>query len=96
MFKKAEDLFDELRKSHLQAERHFFSLLAPSKAHHAAEGKWQPLADVYETDEAWVRNLEREIARVCRVESADEVFQLALTDSAGEAKTSTGHAKGSS
>jgi len=53
MFKEAEGLFEELRRLHLRAERHFFSLLAPS-----GEGKWQPLADVYETDEAWVIKLE--------------------------------------
>ncbi|MCJ7663340.1 MAG: Hsp20/alpha crystallin family protein [Desulfobacterales bacterium] len=53
MFKEAEGLFEELRQLHLQAERHFFSLLAPSR-----EGKWQPLADVYETDETWVIKLE--------------------------------------
>lgn len=53
MFKEAEGLFEELRKLHLQAERHFFSLLAPHR-----EGKWQPLADIYETDEAWVIKLE--------------------------------------
>ncbi len=53
MFKEAEGLFEELRQLHIQAERHFFSLLAPGK-----EGKWQPLADVYETDEAWVIKLE--------------------------------------
>lgn len=54
MFKEAEDLFERLRNLHLQAERHFFSLLAPA----VAEGKWQPLADVYETDAAWVIKLE--------------------------------------
>jgi HSP20 family protein len=53
MFKEAEGLFEELRRLHLQAERHFFSLLAPGR-----EGKWQPVADVYETDEAWVIKLE--------------------------------------
>lgn len=53
MFKEAEGLFEELRRLHLQAERHFFSFLAPSR-----EGKWQPVADVYETDEAWVIKLE--------------------------------------
>ena len=53
MFKEADGLFEELRKLHLQAERQFFSLLAPGR-----EGKWQPLADVYETDEAWVIKLE--------------------------------------
>ena len=58
MFKEAEDLFEELRKLHLQAERHFFSLLAPSTVHPTAEGKWQPLADIYETNEAWVIKLE--------------------------------------
>ncbi|OGP55506.1 MAG: hypothetical protein A2Y65_12345 [Deltaproteobacteria bacterium RBG_13_52_11] len=58
MFKEAEDLFEELRKLHHQAERHFFNLLAPGKVHPAPEGKWQPLADVYETDEAWVIILE--------------------------------------
>ncbi|OGP81676.1 MAG: hypothetical protein A2Z08_09535 [Deltaproteobacteria bacterium RBG_16_54_11] len=58
MFKEAEGLFEELRKLHLQAERQFFSLLAPGRVHPAAEGKWQPLADIYETDEAWVIKLE--------------------------------------
>jgi HSP20 family protein len=58
MFKEAEDLFEELRKLHLQAERHFFDLFAPSKVCPAAEGRWQPSADVYETDEAWVIMLE--------------------------------------
>ena len=58
MFKEAEDLFEELRKLHLQAERHFFDLCAPSKVYPAAERRWQPLADVYETDEAWVIVLE--------------------------------------
>jgi HSP20 family protein len=58
MFKEAEDLFEELKKLHLQAERHFFSLLAPSKVHPSAQGKWQPLADVYMTNEAWVIKLE--------------------------------------
>jgi len=58
MFKEAEDLFERLRNIHLQAERHFFSLLAPSTIHPTAEGKWQPLADVYETDAAWVIKLE--------------------------------------
>jgi HSP20 family protein len=58
MFKEAEDLFEELRKLHLQAERHFFDLFVPSKVCPAAEGRWQPLADVYETDEAWVIMLE--------------------------------------
>jgi HSP20 family protein len=58
MFKEAEDLFEELRKLHLQAERHFFDLFAPSKVCPAAEGRWQPLADIYETDEAWVIMLE--------------------------------------
>jgi HSP20 family protein len=58
MFKEADDLFEKLRNVHLQAERHFFSLLAPSKVHPTAEGKWQPLADVYETDAAWVIKLE--------------------------------------
>lgn len=53
MFKEAEGLFEELRKLHLQAERHFFSLLAPHR-----EGKWQPLADIYETDDSWVIKLE--------------------------------------
>ena len=53
MFKEAEGLFEELRKLHLQAERHFFSLLAPHR-----EGKWQPLADIYETDETWVIKVE--------------------------------------
>jgi HSP20 family protein len=53
MFKEAEGLFEELRQLHIQAERHFFSLLAPGR-----EGKWQPLADVYETGEAWVIKLE--------------------------------------
>jgi HSP20 family protein len=38
---------------HLQAERHFFSHLAPNR-----EGKWQPLADIYETDEVWVIKIE--------------------------------------
>jgi len=58
MFKEAEDLFEELRKLHLQAERHFFSLLAPGTVHPTAEGKWQPQADIYETDTAWVIKLE--------------------------------------
>ena len=58
MFKEADDLFEELRKLHLQAERHFFGLFAPSKVCPAAEGRWQPLADVYETDESWVIKLE--------------------------------------
>jgi HSP20 family protein len=58
MFKEAEELFEELRKLHLQAERHFFDLCAPSKVYPATEGRWQPLADVYETDEAWVIKLE--------------------------------------
>jgi HSP20 family protein len=53
MFKEAEGLFEELRKIHLQAERHFFSLLAPHR-----EGKWQPVADIYETDEAWEIKIE--------------------------------------
>jgi len=53
MFKEAEGLFEQLRRLHLQAERHFFSFLAPS-----GEGKWQPVADVYETDETWVIKLE--------------------------------------
>ncbi len=53
MFKEAEGIFEELRKLHLQAERHFFSRLAPHR-----EGKWQPLADIYETDEAWVIKIE--------------------------------------
>jgi HSP20 family protein len=53
MFKEAEGLFEELRRLHSQAERHFFSLLATNR-----EGKWQPLADIYETDEAWVIKLE--------------------------------------
>jgi HSP20 family protein len=54
MFKETDDLFEELRRLHRHAERHFFSLLAPSQVYTTAEGKWQPLADVYETDEAWV------------------------------------------
>jgi HSP20 family protein len=58
MFKEADDLFEELRELHLQAERHFFGLFAPSKVCPAAEGRWQPLADVYETDESWVIKLE--------------------------------------
>ena len=58
MFKEADDLFEELRKLHLQAERHFFDLFAPSKVCPTAEGRWQPMADVYETDEAWVIKLE--------------------------------------
>lgn len=58
MFKEAEDLFEELRKLHLQAERHFFDLFTPSKFCPSTEGRWQPLADVYETDEAWVIMLE--------------------------------------
>jgi HSP20 family protein len=58
MFKEAEALFEELRRLHLQAERHFFSLLPTGKIHPAAEGKWQPVADVYETDESWVIKLE--------------------------------------
>jgi HSP20 family protein len=53
MFKETEGLFEELRRLHLQAERHFFSHLAPNR-----EGKWQPVADIYETDEAWVIKLE--------------------------------------
>ena len=53
MLKQAEDLFEELRRLHLQAERHFFSHLAPHR-----EGKWQPLADIYETDEVWVIKIE--------------------------------------
>jgi HSP20 family protein len=53
MFKETEGLFEELRKIHLQAERHFFSLLAPSR-----EGTWQPLADIYETDEECVIKLD--------------------------------------
>lgn len=57
-FKEAEDLFEEMRKLHLQAERHFFHLFAPSKVQPSTEGKWQPLADLYETDEAWVIKLE--------------------------------------
>lgn len=58
MFKEADDLFEELRKLHLQAERHFFDLFAPSTVSPATEGRWHPLADVYETDEAWVIKLE--------------------------------------
>ena len=58
MFKEADDLFEELRKLHLQAERHFFDLYAPSKLFPTAEGRWQPLADIYETDESWVIKLE--------------------------------------
>ncbi len=58
MFKEAEELFEEMRRLHLQAERHFFNLLAPSKVLPSPEGKWQPLADVYETDEAWVIKVE--------------------------------------
>jgi HSP20 family protein len=58
MFKKADDLFDEVRKLHFQAERHFLNLLTPHKVHPSAEGRWQPLADVYETDVAWVIKLE--------------------------------------
>jgi HSP20 family protein len=58
MFKEAEDLFEELRRLHLQAERHFFSLLPANKVHPATEGRWQPVVDIYETDEAWVIKLE--------------------------------------
>lgn len=58
MFKEADDLFEELRKLHLQAERHFFDFFAPSKVCPATEGRWQPLADIYETDESWVIKLE--------------------------------------
>ena len=58
MFKEAEDLFEELKKLHFRAERHFFDLFTPSNVLPAAEGRWQPLADVYETDEAWVIRLE--------------------------------------
>jgi HSP20 family molecular chaperone IbpA len=53
MFKETEGLFEELRRLHLRAERHFFSHLAPDR-----EGKWQPVADIYETDKAWVIKLE--------------------------------------
>jgi HSP20 family protein len=53
MFKETEGFFEGLRRLHLQAERHFFTLLAPHR-----EGKWQPQADIYETDEAWVIKLE--------------------------------------
>jgi HSP20 family protein len=58
MFKKADDLFDEVRKLHLQAERHFLNLLTPNKVHPSAEGQWQPLVDIYETDATWVIKLE--------------------------------------
>lgn len=58
MFKEADDLFDEVRKLHLQAERNFLNLLTPNKAYPSAEGRWQPLADVYETDKDWVIKLE--------------------------------------
>lgn len=58
IFKEAEDLFEEMRKLHIQAERHFFDLFSPNKVLPSAEGRWQPLADVYETDEAWVIKVE--------------------------------------
>jgi HSP20 family protein len=58
MFKEADDLFDEVHKLHLQAERHFLNLLTPNKGHPSAEGRWQPPTDVYETDAAWVIKLE--------------------------------------
>jgi HSP20 family protein len=58
MFKDADDLFEEFRRLHLQAERHFFNFLAPGKVNPVAEGRWQPPADVYETDDAWVLKLE--------------------------------------
>jgi HSP20 family protein len=77
MFKEAEDLFEELRRVQLQAERHFFNLLAPGKVHPAAEGRWQPLADVYETDEAWVLKLE--LAGVPKGDFAVSVNEGVLT-----------------
>jgi HSP20 family protein len=58
MFKEADDLFEQVRELHLQAERNFLNLLTPNKVHPSTEGRWQPLADVYETDAAWVIKLE--------------------------------------
>jgi len=58
MFKETENLFKEMRKLQIEAEQHFFDLFLPSKVQPLAEGKWQPIADFYETDEAWVIKME--------------------------------------
>jgi HSP20 family protein len=77
MFKEAEDLFEELRRLHLQAGRSFFNLLAPSGVYPAAEGKWQPPADIYETDEAWVIKLE--LAGVQKTDFSVSINEEVLT-----------------
>lgn len=58
MFEDADEIFAQLKRLHLRAERQFFSLLLPSKERPAAAGKWHPLADIYETDTAWVIKVE--------------------------------------
>jgi HSP20 family protein len=58
MFKETENLLKEMRKLQIEAEQHFFDLFLPSKVQPLAEGKWQPIADFYETDDAWVIKME--------------------------------------
>jgi len=58
MVKDVDDIFEKMRKLQREAERSFFDFFGPSRRDPSAQATWHPAADVYETDAAWVIQVE--------------------------------------
>ena len=58
MVKDVDDVIEKMRKLQREAERSFFDFFGPSRRNPSARSTWHPTADVYETDEAWVIQVE--------------------------------------
>jgi len=77
MARGRKDLFKEIKKLHQEAERQFFEFLSPSRVVPSVGRRWQPLADVYETDLTWV--IKMELAGVRREDLSVTVHEGILT-----------------
>jgi len=58
MVKDVDDVVRKMRKLQREAERSFFDFFGPSRQHPSAQATWHPAADVYETDDVWVIQVE--------------------------------------
>lgn len=58
MVKDVDDVVRKMRKLQREAERSFFDFFGPGRHDLSGEATWHPSADVYETDDVWVIQVE--------------------------------------
>ena len=58
MWRETEDILQVIRRVQIEAERHFYDLVASWHRSAPGEAAWRPLADVFETERAVMIRLE--------------------------------------